>query len=147
MIINYNLYNSWLFYILLFCLFGKFLLTMRPQKYVFDHCNWSLESGPNWKQKMLTNSLQKKDFCVNRPESVIFSTEMWSLQTRTYWKVGTPWDWNFKILKCKNKMYQRIDTYCWIQRKSVWARHLRVSEKFYLALLENTMDYVVLSYH
>ena len=26
------------------CLLGKFLLTMRPQKYVFDHCNYSMGS-------------------------------------------------------------------------------------------------------
>ena len=31
------------------------------------------------------------------------------LQTRTYWKVGTLWDWNFKFLECKNKIYQRIE--------------------------------------
>ena len=31
------------------------------------------------------------------------------LQTRTYWKVGTLWDWNFKLLECKNKIYQRIE--------------------------------------
>ena len=32
-------------------------------------------------------------------------------------------------------------------KMKVWARYLSASEKFYLALLENTMDYVVLSYH
>ena len=31
------------------------------------------------------------------------------LQTRTYWKLGTRWDWNFKFLKCKNEIYQRIE--------------------------------------
>ena len=25
------------------------------------------------------------------------------LLTRTYWKVGTPWDWNSKFLKCANE--------------------------------------------
>ena len=31
------------------------------------------------------------------------------LQTKTYWKVGTPWDWNFNFLNCKNEIYQRIE--------------------------------------
>ena len=33
---------------------------------------------------------------------------MYIFQTRTYWKLGTPWDLNFKFLKCKNEIYQRI---------------------------------------
>ena len=45
----------------------------------------------------------KSDLYVKRLESIIFSTEMCILQTRTYWKVGIPWDWNFKFLKCKIK--------------------------------------------
>ena len=34
---------------------------------------------------------------------------MYILQTKTYWKVLTPWGWNFKFLKSKNEIYQRIE--------------------------------------
>ena len=37
---TYNLYITWSFKMLQLCLFGKFLLTMRHQKYDFDHCNY-----------------------------------------------------------------------------------------------------------
>ena len=37
--------------------------------------------------------------------------------------------------------------YLLLNKAKVWARYLSASEKFYLALLENAMDYVVLSYH
>ena len=31
------------------------------------------------------------------------------LQTKTYWKVGTPWDWNFKFLKCKSRAQREYE--------------------------------------
>ena len=33
------------------------LLIMWPHKYVFDNRSYSMGSGPNWKQNMLTKSL------------------------------------------------------------------------------------------
>ena len=47
-----------------------------------------------------------------------------------------------KISKMAHFMYLLLKT-----EKIVWERYLSASEKFYLALLENTLDYVVLSYH
>ena len=92
--------------VLRLCLLGKFLLTMWSQKYVFDHCNQSMGSGPNWKQNMSANFLQEKDLYVNRLESVIFSTEMCILcQIRTYWKVGLHGT-EIKLLKFKTEIYQ-----------------------------------------
>ena len=82
-----------------------------------------------------------------------------------------------KFLKSKNEIYQSIEfrvdkknddirlvmftskvivirmskkcTFCSIQKKQdpVWVRYLNASERSYLALLQNTMDYGVLSYH
>ena len=44
--------------VLRLCLLGKFLLTMWSQKYVFDHCNQSMGSGPNWKQNSMLTDLK-----------------------------------------------------------------------------------------
>ena len=51
---------------------------------------------------LLTWEVQR---CIKRLQS----TDMCILHTKTDWKVGTPWDSNFKFLKCKNEIYQRIE--------------------------------------
>ena len=127
-------------------LLGKFLLTMRSQKYVLDHCNQSMRSGPNWKH-VSKLSLQKKDLYVNRLESVIFSTECVFYRPELNETSG-PHGTEIKFSKFKTEMYQRIeikeymrnmgsfvqlcllpglwsfkrqkwlDTFCWIQQKN-----------------------------
>ena len=90
------------------CQLRKLLLTMRPQKYVFDHYNQSMGLGANWKKNNLANFLQTKHLYVKRLESVVFSTEMYILQARTYQKVGPPGT-EIKYLKFKTEIYQRIE--------------------------------------
>ena len=136
--------------------------------------------GPDWKQNMLANFLQKKNLYV-RSASLIPSMEMCILLTRTYWKVSTfrKWNWIFEIQNWNKQTdrAQRVDekkqghssSYVyfqsyghWIVKNGwfyvlsagyskmlvpVWARHFSASERSYLFLSENTMVYVLRSYH
>ena len=49
-----------------------------------------------------------------------------------------------RMSKMADLMYFLLNTE---KTDSVWARYLNGSESFYLALLQNTMDYGVLTYH
>ena len=111
-----------------------------------------------------------------RPESVIFSVEMCILQTKTYWKVGTSLfeiqNWNKltdRAQRVDEKKQGHSSSYVysqsyghWVVKSGwfyilsagyskisvpVWARYFIVSEKSYLVLFENTIVYVLRSYH
>ena len=49
-----------------------------------------------------------------------------------------------RMSKMSYLMYFLLNTE---ERDPVWERYLNVSERSYLALLQNTMDYGVLTYH
>ena len=54
-----------------------------------------------------------------------------------------------KVMSLGCQKWLILCNFCWIQKKTdpVWARYLNASERSYLALLQNTMDYGVLSYY
>ena len=91
-----------------FCLVGKFLLTMRPQKYVFHHFNYP------WDQDQTGNKPYWQTFC-SKKISMLTVLKVSSL-ARKYASYRTeltrrwgPHGTEIKFFKFKTEMYQGIE--------------------------------------